>query len=284
MDNEDGRKIKIFCSYSHKDANLRVEITKQINKEHSIWHDRKIMPGQNWAKEIDSNLDTADVILLLISPDFKASEYCSSIEMGRALEREKKKEACIIPILLRPVDWVDAPFLHCQRLPEGPKAVTQWGNRDAAFANIAQGLRKVIEKRRLEISSAGFMEEDYASVYFSIALDNINSMLFFYDKAIRSASEDSIRKVHLIRNKGTRLYDLGKSKEALLVYNTVISLINDTFGNKFCAYVYKERGDIFRYLNLFAEALEDYEMAIHFLPSFAEAIKWRDKILEDRDL
>ena len=164
MDNEDGRKIKIFCSYSHKDAKMLDEIKKQIDKDHNVWYDRKIRAGQNWAEQIDSHLNTTDVILLLISPDFKASEYCSGIEMGRALEREKAKEACIISILLRPVDWIDAPYLHCQVLPKGAKSVTMWRNRDEAFANIAQGLREIIEKRLVEIFDTSFVERS-AGVY-----------------------------------------------------------------------------------------------------------------------
>jgi hypothetical protein len=74
------------------------------------WHDRLILPGTDWAHVVDAHLMEAQVILLLISPDFLASDYCYGVEMQRAIARHATQEAQVIPILLRPVDWEDAPF------------------------------------------------------------------------------------------------------------------------------------------------------------------------------
>jgi internalin A len=62
------------------------------------WNDRKIGLGTEWAKEIDAHLNSADVILLLISSDFIASEYCHEIEMKRAMERHDSGQARVIPV------------------------------------------------------------------------------------------------------------------------------------------------------------------------------------------
>jgi tetratricopeptide (TPR) repeat protein len=85
------------------------------------------------------------VILLLISADFLASDYCYGLEMQRALQRHQANEARVIPILLRPVEWNKAPFALLQALPTGAKPITTWRNRDAAFTDMAAGIRRVIE-------------------------------------------------------------------------------------------------------------------------------------------
>jgi hypothetical protein len=99
--------IEIFFSYSHKDQNLRDQLETQLGQLKqegliSSWHDRKIGAGEEWEHEIDEHLNTAQIILLLVSPDFIDSQYCYSIEMKRAMERDKLGEVRAIPIVLRP--------------------------------------------------------------------------------------------------------------------------------------------------------------------------------------
>jgi TIR domain len=142
--------VEVFYSYAHEDASLRDTLEKHLSllsrqgliKE---WHDRRIVPGTNWAQAIDEHMERASVILLLISADFLASDYCFGIEMKRALQRHQANEARVIPILLRPVDWNSAPFAHLQALPTGAKPITTWRNWDEAFADVAASIRKVIE-------------------------------------------------------------------------------------------------------------------------------------------
>lgn len=115
------------------------------------WHDRRIAAGTEWAGEIDKHLNSALIILLLISPDFLSSDYCYDLEMKRAMERHERGEARVVPVILRPVYWGDAPFGKLQALPENAKAITTWSNRDEAFKDVAIGIKKVVE----EISQAG---------------------------------------------------------------------------------------------------------------------------------
>ena len=109
------KALKLFYSYAHKDERWRKRIETHLStlRRHGIiaeWHDRNINAGVAWASEIDTHLTTADIILLLISPDFLASEYCYSIEMIRAMERHYAGEARVIPIILRPTHWKGTPF------------------------------------------------------------------------------------------------------------------------------------------------------------------------------
>src|ERR1019366_1934976 len=141
--------VEIFCAYAHEDDVWRkkLEIHLSLLKRQglvSFWHDRLITPGTGWAKEIDTHLETASVILLLVSADFFASDYCYGIEMKRALEREAAGEARVIPILVHSVDWKGAPFTHLQALPADAKPIASWQNKDTALADVAAGIRRVI--------------------------------------------------------------------------------------------------------------------------------------------
>jgi len=141
---------EVFYSYAHEDEMLRDEIEKHLKLLQrqgliTSWYDQQIFAGTDWAKDINTHLETASLILLLVSSDFLASDYCYSTEMKRALERHKANEAQVIPILLRPVAWKGAPFEHLQVLPTDARPVTEWENRDAAFRDIAIGIERVIK-------------------------------------------------------------------------------------------------------------------------------------------
>ncbi|MET0622972.1 MAG: tetratricopeptide repeat protein [Pyrinomonadaceae bacterium] len=142
--------LELFYSYSHKDKALRDELETHLAmlKNEGVirgWHDRQIMAGQEWDGKIDEHLNSADIILLLASPDFLASEYCFDIEVARAMERHESREARVIPIILRPCEWQRAPFSKLQSLPIGLVPITRWPDRDEAFLNVTQGIRRVVE-------------------------------------------------------------------------------------------------------------------------------------------
>src|SRR6266516_4563721 len=142
------RPVRLFFSYSHRDLKLVEKLRDHLAAlEHqgmiTGWHDRKINPGIEWEPEIDEYLNTAKIILLLISPSFMASNYCNEIEVQHAMERHKKKEARVIPVVLHPVAWEDAPFSKLQALPDNAKPVSLWRNRDQALMNVAEGVKKV---------------------------------------------------------------------------------------------------------------------------------------------
>ncbi len=142
--------VSIFYSYAHEDEPLRRQLEKHLTLLRrqgfiSEWHDREILPGAEWSREIDEHLEMVSIILLLISPDFLASDYCYEIEMQRALKRHQSGETRVIPIILRPCDWHSAPFGQLQCLPHDGKPVTKWDNQDEAFQDIAEGLRRLIE-------------------------------------------------------------------------------------------------------------------------------------------
>lgn len=121
--------IKIFFCYARKDKELRDELEKHLEPlrrtgKITTWHDRAIQPGKEWKKEIDIHLNSSNIVLLLVSPNFMHSDYCYGIEMRRALERHEAGEARVIPIILRPVDWKETPIGELQALPRDGKPLT----------------------------------------------------------------------------------------------------------------------------------------------------------------
>lgn len=145
--------VKVFYSYSHKDEKLRKRLQTHLtpaNKAGLIedWHDRMITPGTEWKGEIDKRLNSADIILLLISPDFMASDYCTDVEVKRAMERNDEETALVIPVILRPCDWTKAPFGKLQALPTNGKPAMKWKPSDDAFVNITEGILKAANKIR----------------------------------------------------------------------------------------------------------------------------------------
>ena len=143
--------LSVFFSYSHKDKKLRSELEKYLNhlKRQQLivgWHDGEIEAGKEWAEEINKHLSEAQIILLLISQDFMASDYCYDIEVQKALVRHKAGEAQVIPIILRPAIWEDTPIGKLQALPAGAKPIIMWSNKELAFLDIAKGIQKAIDK------------------------------------------------------------------------------------------------------------------------------------------
>ena len=141
----------VFYSYAHEDEPLRGQLEKHLSslRRQGIikeWHHRKILPGADWSDEIDSNLMAASIILLLISPDFLATDYNCSVEMCRALQRHDAGDAHVIPILLRPVEWQGEPFGKLSCLPSNARPITLWPNRDKGFLDVARGIRKVAKE------------------------------------------------------------------------------------------------------------------------------------------
>ncbi len=151
------RPIKIFYCYAHEDKNLRDRIDSHLGVLKRLghvvgWYDREIQAGTEWEREIEEHLSTASIILLLVSADFVNSDYCYGVEMKRALELHHTGQTRVLPILLRPVDWRDAPFATLQMLPTGAKPITTWNNQDEALDDVARGIRDVVNSLRSQKS------------------------------------------------------------------------------------------------------------------------------------
>ncbi len=145
--------ISIFFSYAREDEPLLVELKKYLQpiKRQGLiseWYDNNISAGLEWQQERATQLDSASIIALLISPDFLASDYIYNVEMQRAMQRHTEGTARVIPILLKPSHWENAPFTRLTPLPTSGQPITSWSDRNAAFLDVTRALSTAINDLR----------------------------------------------------------------------------------------------------------------------------------------
>ena len=141
----------VFFSYSHVDEALREQIETQLSmlKRQGVietWHDRRVGAGQEFARAIEEHVELDEIILILISADFIASDYCYKTEMARVMERHEAGEAIVIPVILRACDWQGAPFGKLNPTPPGGKPITQYADRDQALLEVAKAVRAAVNQ------------------------------------------------------------------------------------------------------------------------------------------
>jgi hypothetical protein len=143
------RPVKVFYCYARADEEALKHLQKQLKlleRQHLIetWHDRQIVPGTDYAQEIAVHLNQAQVIILLVSPDFLESEYCSGKEMARALQLHREAKVRVVPVLLHPCFWNLTPLKDLQTLPDNGKPVSKWPNQHGAWHNVAVGIHTLV--------------------------------------------------------------------------------------------------------------------------------------------
>ena len=185
--------VRVFISYAHADKELRQRLEEHLSSlkysgEIVVWQDQEIPAGANWEDQINTHLDEADLILLLISASFIASKYCWNKEVQAALLRHGAGTAQVIPIILRPIVWQNTPLGQLQALPVGAKPVTQWSDPDAALENVVQGIRKVVEGiiLRREVAKEEELEKLVNKIEANLqpALTSINQSIVEMDNRI----------------------------------------------------------------------------------------------------
>ena len=139
--------LTVFFSYSHRDEAMRDELEihlamLQRQKIIEAWHDRRIGVGKDFAGEISEQLESADIILLLVSPYFLASDYCYDIEMTRAMERHREGSARVVPVILDPCDWHEAPFGKLLATPKDGKPISKHVSLHDGFLDVVQAIRQ----------------------------------------------------------------------------------------------------------------------------------------------
>ena len=272
---ETARSMRIFYAYSRKDTLLMKELLNHLESLRRSyirqgyingWYDGEILPGTDWTEEINENLNKANIILLLISADFLASKYCYEVEVKKALERHEKREAHVIPVILRSVYWGDERFSRLQVLPTGGRAVTDWGDRDKAFVNITEGVRKVIneflKKRILDDAKIYLNNSQYEE-----ALD-VYEQLICLIEGVPTPSD-----AFLYKDKGDILVSLTRYEEALTAYDEAIGLVGHDVS------LYIRKGDTLVNLNRYEEALEAYDIAISLGPKNVSFFEKKGSIL-----
>lgn len=159
MAGNQAKPITLFYSYSHKDEDLRLKLETHLAALRrggliAEWHDRKLEPGDAWKDEIDRHLTSADIVLLLVSSDFIASDYCWGEEMTKALARHARGEARVIPIILRHCRWQRTPLARLQAIPKEARPIRSWPDEDEAFNDVVASIERAVEAVRRQAEEA----------------------------------------------------------------------------------------------------------------------------------
>ena len=244
--------MKIFICYAREDEPLLRNLEKHLRalKRQGLidpWHDREIIPGTDWKQEIDKQLNAADIILLLVSPDFIDSEYCYSTEMKRAMERG---EAYVIPIILRHTYWKRTPFSRLQALPTDARPITDrfWSTIDEAFFSVTEGISETISQIQQIRNEATAYRNKGVALY---GLKRYEEAIAAFDQALHLNPNDA----NAYCNKGYALAELKRYEEAIAAYDQALRL------NPNYAAAYNNKGYALNRLGMKREAQQVYERA-----------------------
>jgi len=143
---------KLFISYSKSDKSYLSELKTQLAslKRQNLletWDDTDLIPGEEWDAAIRKHFQASDIIILLVSADFMATDYIWDVEIKAAIERHERGEATVIPIIIRPCVWSDTPFARLTALPEKAKPVSTWENKDEAWTQVVQKIKTVLQAK-----------------------------------------------------------------------------------------------------------------------------------------
>jgi hypothetical protein len=171
MTTKPNEEIRLFVAYARADKaimdrlNQNLKTFKKAKLIDDIFYDGDILPGEEWDKKIKSALEKADIVILLISDDFLASDYCYNQEMANALEYHEKKQKVIIPIIVRYCSWEYSPIAKLQVLPKNgvPIVTSDWKSPDLPYKQITDELAftlgTVKEEKRKSLQLFYFLEK-----------------------------------------------------------------------------------------------------------------------------
>jgi hypothetical protein len=157
MPDESQPGARIFISYAHEDDDLKQELDKHLkvlkrSSKVDVWSDRQLVAGEEWDDSIMSELRQANIILLLISVDFNASDFIWDKELAVAMARHHDGTARVVPIIMRKCSWDGLPYAALQALPRRARPVTDYPDRDVAYTEIAEGIEQLVDQINARLS------------------------------------------------------------------------------------------------------------------------------------
>lgn len=147
------KKLKFFISYSHIDIKYKKDFLQQLKTlevTHNIevWHDGEILPGEKAKQEIIENLYASDVVLLFVSPNFLASDFCREIELKEAIQRHYEGKCIVIPVILSECEIDESlPFASLMRVPEDGKPIQKFHRYNDGYVNAVRRIKQMIDAK-----------------------------------------------------------------------------------------------------------------------------------------
>jgi hypothetical protein len=223
--------MKAFISYSHKDENylerLKIHLV-QMKRDGLIneWTDEEINAGSSLNNVISDALDSSELFLALLSPDYIASNYCYNKEFEEAQGMQDAGKLIIVPIIVEPCDWKQTPFGNLKALPKDGKAVSEWTNPNNAFLNVIDELRSLTAFTKsttsiqsiLPLAAPEKMVRNYKVKKYFSEVDNYNFKESSYEE-IKKYFQSSISELDSLENLQARFTNEGKGFFTCLISN-----------------------------------------------------------------
>ncbi|MDT7541684.1 MAG: hypothetical protein QOE33_1588 [Acidobacteriota bacterium] len=139
----------VFISYCHADELHKNNIEKHLSplvreRQIKIVTDRGIKPGSKWESEIAEYLSKSTIVLLLISADFIASDYCYEKELSNAIQRNDRGEAIVIPVFLRPCHYRNLAFSQIQGVPKDAVPIEKLQYPEDGYVQVVKAVQDAL--------------------------------------------------------------------------------------------------------------------------------------------
>jgi ABC-type branched-subunit amino acid transport system substrate-binding protein len=147
MEKKPSRPLKLFYyHYVQEDYKPSCELYRQLKPlSPNLIEIHEIIPGDIIENVVKEHIESAHLVLILISASFLSSRYYIDTAVEYAIKRHNQNEVRLFPILLRPTNLKDTPFEGMVMLPENNQAVLGRNpRRDEVFADIARRIHEVI--------------------------------------------------------------------------------------------------------------------------------------------
>ena len=272
------KPLKIFITYSHKDLvqnnelKTRLAVMEQAGKI-EIWDDNKILPGDEWEKDISDNLAESDFLLYLVSAASLASDNCNK-ELAEALSTEIR----VIPIILESCDWLNHQLSDFQALPDRGKPINKWEPESDGWQNVVAGIRKTVEEMQSQTDSSPGTSVEEIRPELAFQQGNVLMMLRQIDRAIERYSyaiELNLDFAKAYNNLSIAYWEKRKYNRTIENLDKAIALKPDY------VIAYYNRGNTYRDIGNYDRAIEDFNTAIQLKPNFTEAYNNRGNIYHD---
>lgn len=156
------KTVHVFVSYAREDKrwldteyryNLIPFLAESLRRHNVVfWYDTELKPGDVFKRQIEEEIDQAQIALLIVSQSFLNSEFIGQIEAPRIAERARRGETIVIPMLVEPCDWGDHPFLADRQMVPSSNPLIDYTESEAKWAKvkfqILDGLKAQIKRIR----------------------------------------------------------------------------------------------------------------------------------------
>ena len=280
------KPLKGFITYSHKDLEQNDKLKTHLAVmeqagDIEIWDDNKILPGDEWEKDISDNLAGSDILLYLISATSLASKNCNK-EFAAAL----KFNIRVIPIILEDCDWDNHQLSDFEVLPHKGKPINKWQPESEGWQNAIDGIRKTVKAMQSQADSSSGTSENKPHAELAFQQGNVLMMIEQLDMGIERYShaiELDPNFAEAYTNRGLAYVKKGEIDRGIADHNKAIELnpdYADAYFNRGGAY--KSKGDAYQDQDNYNLAIADFNKAVELRPDFAGAYNHRGVAYRDK--